>query len=311
MRETIGFIGLGVMGSPMARRLIESGFSVVVYDTSRSATEPFAPLNCRVGESVADVASASDILITMLPTSEIVAKVMLAPGGALAHLPENSLIIDMTTGSIAALEKLNRVIIKAGHRLIDAPVGRSRREAKAGRLLVIAGGNTLDVESVRPVFDAFADTIIHAGTLGSGLKLKLINNYMAMINHVLTAEVLVFAQKSGLDIPLTVDVLSTTSAGLGQLNTNFPKKVLAGDVSPDFPITMGIKDLCMAAELGECVGMPLQFGDIASAVFQHAVDSGEGNLDCTVALNVLRRSLDMAIPELLQSAAEPPAGVES
>ena len=110
----------------------------------------------------------------------------------------------------------------------------------------MAGGDLADIESLRNIFDAIANKIVHVGPVGSGLKTKLVNNYMAMINNAVTAETLSFAHRVGLDIDATAELMSSTTAGLGQLNTNYTKKVLANDLSPDFPITMAIKDLDMA-----------------------------------------------------------------
>ncbi len=286
----IAFIGLGVMGAPMARNLVEKGFRLRVHDARAAAAEAFSGGECAVASTPGEAARDCDMIITMLPNSEIVHDVLFGRGGALASAPENVLVVDMSTGSVPALMRLNAEVRAAGDRLVDAPVGRSRREAVTGELLVMAGGAEADVSQARPVFTAMADTIVHAGPVGSGLKLKLVNNYMAMANHVLTGEVLAFAQKAGLDLDLAVEVLGTTSAGRGQLLTNFPKKVLAGDISPDFPIIMGIKDLDMALELAAESHSSARFGALSRAIFAAARDDGRGDQDCTAILHFLERS---------------------
>ena len=143
-----------------------------------------------------------------------------------------------------------------------------------------------------PVFEILADTIIYCGGLGSGLKMKLVNNYMSMINSAVTGETLAFAKKIGLDLEQSVEVLSTTAAGLGQLNTNYKLKSLANDLTADFPITMAKKDLSMALELARLHEYPARFGICAEMIFKKAENNGFGELDHTAVLNFLNSYVD-------------------
>lgn len=281
----IAFIGLGVMGIPMAKNVIKAGFNVAVYDINPKAAVKLKDTATRVAESPACAASDSNLIITMLPTSDIVHDVLFGTDGALAAAPDNCLVVDMSTGSLPAMQNLMAHIDNTTHRFMDAPVGRSKREAVTGNLIAMVGGDSKDLQWFRPVLESMADTIVHVGSRGSGLTLKLVNNYMAMVNHVLTGEVLAFADKAGLDTSVVVDVLSTTSAGRGQLLTNFPKKVLAGDVSPDFSMHMGIKDLNMALELAANIGADANFGSMSRDIFKAAVQQGHGDKDCTAILH--------------------------
>ncbi|MFG5410013.1 NAD-binding protein [Piscinibacter sakaiensis] len=151
----------------------------------------------------------------------------------------------------------------------------------------MAGGDTEDVARARPLFEALADTIVHVGPRGSGIRLKLVNNYMGMVGMVMTAEALMFAAKLGLDRATVVKVLSTTAAGRGQLNTNYPHKVLAGDVTPDFPLRMGYKDIHLAMNLAASVGAPLGLGGYAREMFALAKSWGREEQDCTAMLLLL------------------------
>lgn len=281
------FIGLGVMGEPMAKNMISKGFDVAVCDNSAVALQKFDGLNCTRSNKPHEAAAGRNVIITMLPTSKIVSDVLFGDNGALHAAAPNSLIIEMSTGSYPQFMEIAKSVHEGGHRVIDAPVGRSPREALSGQLLVMAGGTEDDVSACKPIFEAIGDTVIHVGPLGTGLKTKLVNNYMAMVNHVLTGEVLALAQKAGLDLTTTVEVLSTTSAGRGQLVTNYPKKVLAGDTTPDFPISMGIKDLTVALELAELVDGDGHFGELSRDTFIEAEKIGMGGLDCTAILNFL------------------------
>lgn len=287
MTGPVAFTGLGVMGAPMARCVAAGGHEIVVHDHSAIIRDLFRQEGFEVRDTAAEAAADAGIVIVMLPDSSIVRSVVLDSGVAGAMRP-GGLVVDMSTGSPADLLSLGEALNAKSLRLIDVPVGRSCREAVNGTLLALAGGEASDLDEFRPVLDTMASDIVHVGPLSQGLRLKLVNNYMAMINHVLTAEVIAMAEDVGLDRKVTLDVLATTSAGLGQLNTNFPRKVLRGDVTPDFPIDMGIKDLSLALDLSETEGARAAFGELANTVFKSARDNGFGGYDCTGVLHYLQ-----------------------
>lgn len=282
----IAFIGLGVMGGPMARNLARAGFPLSVFDEIPSAVQALSDSPCRLETSAANAGTDASIVITMLPTSNVVRKVLLEDGVAAAMRP-HGLVIDMSTGDASETDALAENLRGIGIRFLDAPVGRTRREAAAGKLLVMVGGDASDVSEARPLFEAIADTIVHVGPSGSGIRLKLVNNYMTMVNTVLTGEALMFAAKLGLDRRKVVDVLSTTTAGRGQLLTNFPHKVLAGDITPDFPLRMGFKDIDLAMRLAASVGAPLGLGGYSRELYSVAKSWGRAEQDCTAMLLLL------------------------
>jgi 4-hydroxybutyrate dehydrogenase/sulfolactaldehyde 3-reductase len=285
----ICFIGLGVMGSRISKNIARNNFNITHFDIDPTTRKEFQDEGYLTPETSSDAAKDANIVFTILPTSKIVNEAIFGFNeigkSVVESVQKNCLFVDMTTGSLSDLFILNEKLTNSGHRLIDAPVGRSPREAKVGKSLIMAGGNNIDIAQAKPVFDAFADSVVHVGAVGDGLRLKLVNNYMAMINHVLTGEVLSFAKSTGLDRDVAVSVLSSTSAGRGQLLTNFPKKVLADDTSPDFSIRMGIKDLKMALELASNSNFDSKFGELSLAMFSKAAEAGMGDQDCTAILN--------------------------
>ena len=291
--KKVCFIGLGVMGGPIIKNIVKDDLDLMVYDIDPKKRETWRSegFSCPNSQEVA--AKGANIVFTILPTSEAVESAIFNENtnskSVINSVAKGCIFIDMTTGSISKLLELSRRLGTLGHRLIDAPVGRSPREAKAGKSLIMAGGDQKDIEIVRPIFQSFADTIVHVGEIGDGLRLKLVNNYMAMVNHVLTGEVLSFAKSVGLDRNITVDVLSTTAAGKGQLLTNFPQKVLVGDISPDFSIKMGIKDLNMALELASNSNFDPKFGQLSLKIFSNATEFGMGDQDCTAILNYFNK----------------------
>lgn len=286
-KPSIAFIGLGTMGGAMLRNLSARGFDVAGYDVSPAAMERLSDLRFRAAASPADAAQGCAVVITMLPTSAHVRDALFSEHGAAAALRRGSLVIEMSTGDAVETDRIAADLAQIGLRCIDAPVGRTPREAAQGRALIMAGGDPGDLEEARPVFEAMADEIVHVGPRGSGIRLKLVNNYMAMVGMVLTGEALMFAAKLGLDRATAVRVLSNTTAGRGQLLTNFPGKVLAGDITPDFPLRMGYKDIHLAMNLAASVGAPLGLGGYAEQMFALAKSWGRQDQDCTAMLLLL------------------------
>jgi len=283
----VAFLGLGVMGGAMLRNLARRSFDCAAYDVAAAAAERVADCGCRIATSPADAARDAAVLITMLPTSAHTQAALFGADGAAAALPAGALVIEMSTGDAVETDRLGEALAARGLRCMDAPVGRTPREAAEGRALVMAGGSAVDLEEARPLFEAMADTIVHVGPFGSGIRLKLVNNYMSMVGMVLTGEALMFAAKLGLDRETVVRVLSNTTAGRGQLLTNFPRKVLAGDVTPDFPLRMGLKDIQLAMSLAGSVGAPLGLGGYAREMFALAKSWGRSEEDCTAMLLLL------------------------
>lgn len=298
----IAFIGLGVMGGAMVRNLAQKGFECAVFDLSAEAVARAVVGGCRAVASPAAAAAGADALITMLPTSTHSREALFGADGAAAALPRGALVIEMSTGDAVETDRIGESLRAEGLACMDAPVGRTPREAAEGRALIMAGGSAADLDRARPLFDAMADTVVHVGPFGSGIRLKLVNNYMSMVGMVLTAEALMFAAKLGLDRDTAVRVMSSTTAGRGQLLTNFPRKVLAGDVTPDFPLRMGLKDLQLALNLASSVGAPLGLGGYAREMFALAKSWGRENQDCTAMLLLLE---DLA--HLPREPAEGPA----
>ena len=283
--ERVGFIGLGVMGSAMAKHLLVEGFSLAVYDINKSKSSALAQNNnCLIAETPAEVMKLSSRLIIMLPNSDQVDNVLFSDKGIVSEINPGDVILEMSTGNIFQLEQQAQRIESQKAIFIDAPVCLSPAEAALGQLISLVGGDLDAVEKADKILASLSQRVIHAGPVGFGLRLKLINNYMSMVNHVLTGEVLALAKAVGLDRSLTVDLLQNTAAGRGQLRTNYPKKVLKGDTTADFSIDMGIKDLSMSISMLREFHDIVSFGIIARNHFSEAAEAGYGSMDCTTIL---------------------------
>lgn len=288
MSAVVGFIGLGTMGGPMAARLVAAGFDVRGVDIMPKAVEALSAAGGSAGYRIADACADADIIVTMLPRDEHVEEALVGTDGVLECAKRDALVLEMSTVSPRTSAVLSERLREAGMRMMDAPVGRTPADARAGTLLVMAGGEAHDFAEARPVFEAFADKVVHLGPAGAGIRMKVINNYMSMVSMVLTSETLTMARKAGIDTAAAVEVLQNTVAGRGQINTNFPNKVLAGDITPDFPLRLGHKDLSLALALGQDLNVPLFLGASARELFGLAPVMGRSEDDCTAMLLMLQ-----------------------
>jgi len=273
---------------------LNCGFSLILYDIDIRKLEIFSKSsNCEIALSPKDIGKSAQRVITILPNSDIVSEVLFGDDGLIHSLSDGSVVIEMSTGSVPAFNKQAEKLAEKKLQMVDLPVGRSPAEALEGQLIAMAGIDKDHAGAVVDIAEAIAEETIYTGKLGDGLRLKLVNNYMAMIGHVLAAEVLALALKVGLNRNQTVCLLQKTAAGRGQLLTNFPKKVLANDITPDFPVSMGIKDIDMALELFSSIGQEGKFGTLANQIFMKASNNGYSDKDCTSVLNYLDEAFNL------------------
>jgi 4-hydroxybutyrate dehydrogenase/sulfolactaldehyde 3-reductase len=279
MGERIGFIGLGRMGRPMAANLQRKGFQLTVFDLNETPMDILAQLGAAKAASVAEVVENADIVITMLPGSPEVEAVALGPGGILAHGQAGMLIMDMSTGDPASTDKLAAAAGEAGLSLVDAPVGRLASHADDAESLFMVGAADADYARVRPLLEAMGTTIHHCGTPGTGIRTKLINNFLAIASCQMNAEALALASRFGLDLATTLKVIHGTTATNGQLKINYATKVLSGDIEPGFTIDLAHKDLSLVLGAANAAKVPLPIGaaareslSLARATDYHAKD---------------------------------------
>ncbi len=279
MSERIGFIGLGRMGRPMAANLQRKGFQLTVFDLNETPMDILAQLGAAKAASVAEVVENADIVITMLPGSPEVEAVALGPGGILAHGQAGMLIMDMSTVDPASTDKLAAAAGEAGLSLVDAPVGRLASHADDGESLFMVGAADADYDRVRPLLEAMGTTIHHCGAPGTGIRTKLINNFLAIASCQMNAEALALASRFGLDLATTLKVIHGTTATNGQLKINYANKVLSGDIEPGFTIDLAHKDLSLVLAAANAAKVPLPIGaaareslSLARATDYHAKD---------------------------------------
>jgi len=285
--DKVGFIGLGRMGRGMASNLAKKGFELVVYDINPEPVRALEALGARRANGVAGVAQASDVVITMLPASPEVEAAVVGPDGILANGRAGQVIMDMSTVEPKTTDLIAKAAAEKGLSVVDAPVGRLAAHADRGESLFMVGASDADFARVKPMLDAMGTTVHHCGPVGTGIRTKLVNNYLAIILCQLNAEALALSQRFGLDLATTLDVLHGTTATNGQLKVNWPNKVLAGDTSPGFTIDLAHKDLTLILQAANAARVPVPVAAAAREAFSTARARGYGGADFSTMVDVL------------------------
>ncbi len=284
----VAFIGLGTMGLPMARNIIEGGHSVTGFDLSTDALNQHEAYGGKVSGSAAEAAKGAEIVITMVPKGIHVRSALFDAGGVLEGIESGALVIDMSTIHPFDTDSIRKDLQSKGISMIDAPVGRTSMHAEQGKLLIMAGGEASDIERATPVLERMGETIIDCGGPGMGSRMKIINNYLSISLNALTAEALSLAESTGLKVDKAIEVMSGTPAGQGHMSTTYPAKVLQGDLSPAFMLDLAHKDLGLALDLANDLKVPMPLGAAAREVYTVARGKGRGTEDWTAIYAMVR-----------------------
>ncbi|MGH9174638.1 MAG: NAD(P)-dependent oxidoreductase [Vicinamibacterales bacterium] len=284
--ERIGFIGLGNMGQPMASNLCRKGFSLMVCDIQPGPVRVLEQLGARSASDRAAVAAESDIVFTMLPDSAIVEEVVAGVDGLLAHLPAGRVVVDMSTIDPLVTDRLALAAAAKGCAFVDAPVGRLASHAARGESLFMVGASDEAFARVRPLLEAMGTTIHHCGGVGTGMRTKLVNNYLAIVSCAFNAEALALSQRFGLSLEKTLDVIHGTTATNGQLKIAWPSKVLKGDTAPGFTIDLAHKDLTLIVDAANAAQVPVPIAAAARESFSTARGQGQGARDFSAMVDV-------------------------
>lgn len=286
--STIGFIGLGQMGSPMAANLIKGGHTLRVFDVNSEAVAQLVTLGAVAAKSPSAAASEADFIVTMLPNGDLVRKVLFGEDGVITTLAKQALIIDMSTIHPFETDAIRKDLAQQGFDMMEAPVGRTSVHAVKGELLILAGGSKAQIERAQPLFDCMGSETIDAGGPGKGIRVKVINNYMSIALNALSAEAATLSEAIGLEFEDAMKVMSGTPAGNGHFTTTWPGKVLAGDLSPAFMVDHAHKDLGIALDLANQVNVPMPCGAASRELYSITRAAGRGRQDWTSVFEQLR-----------------------
>ena len=285
--KAIGFIGLGRMGKSMAANLQKKGNQLIVYDVNPKPMEALARLGAKPAASIGEVAEASHTVFTVLPTHVEVEAVALGADGLLERGPDNMLLVEMSTIEPTATDRIAKALTGAGKRCVDSPIGRLASHADAGECLFMVGASDAEFEEIRPLLEAMGTSIHHCGPAGSGIRTKLVNNFLAIASCQMNAEALALMQGFGLDLDRTLDVIHGTTATNGQLKINYATKVLAGDTDPGFQIDLAHKDLSLVLAAANAERVPMAMGAAARESLSLARARGWGGKDFSGLLDAL------------------------
>ncbi|WP_020498739.1 2-hydroxy-3-oxopropionate reductase [Sciscionella marina] len=275
---TVGFIGLGIMGAPMAANLVGAGYEVLGYNRSEAAVRRLTEQGGRAAGSVAEAVREADIVLTMLPDSPDVQDVVQGPEGVLANAKDGTLLIDCSTIRPDISRELAGAGARSGVRVVDAPVSGGEQGAIDGALSIMVGGAEADVEAARPVLETVGKTVVHVGPAGSGQTVKAANQLIVAGTIELVAESIVFLEAHGVDTEAAVKVLAGGLAGNAILDRK-AAGMLNREFAPGFRLELHHKDLGIAQAAARDAGVPLPLGSVVSQLVAALVARGDGGLD--------------------------------
>ena len=285
----VGFIGIGVMGWPMAANVLKGGHDLVVYDLDPATRERFASeVGGRAAASVGELASA-EVVVTMLPTSKHVRQALAEAedGAFLKAIRPGLIVIDMSSSEPGDTRALGPILAEHGAILIDAPVSGARPRAIAGTLaLMIGGDDEAAIEKATPVLQCMGDRLFRTGPLGSGHAMKCLNNYVAATGLAAVAEAILIGKRFGLDGEVMADILNVSTGKNFASEHLLKQHMLSGSFSAGFTLGLMAKDVAIAANLGEQVGLDAPISRLARERFNYARDkigAGKDNSACILA----------------------------
>ena len=290
MSDRVGFAGLGIMGSRMAANLRAAGFELTVWNRTRATAERWAE---RHGASVADtpaaLARASDVVITMVVDGAQVESVLLGPEGVAEGAKEGFfLCVDMSTIGPSATRRIAAALRERGVRFMDAPVTGSSPKAEDGTLTIMAGGEEQDFERARPLFEAMGELIVHAGPLGHGQMVKVINNAVAAVNTAVAGEAMLAAKKTAVDLDALLAVIGRGSGASAMLDLK-AQPMREHDYTTLFKLEHMLKDLRLCLAEADAAGIEMLFVQRAAEILHQGVQQGHGEDDFAALIEVLEQ----------------------
>jgi 2-hydroxy-3-oxopropionate reductase len=295
----IGFIGLGIMGKPMARNLAAAGYTLVIYNRSQDDIDTLLAEGDQfqaVG-SPYDVAERTKAVITMLPDSPDVRDVVLGDSGILPALGSGHLLIDMSTIAPATAVEVNAAVRERGARALDAPVSGGDKGAIAGTLSIMVGGDAEDVHRAMPLFEAMGKTIVHVGGAGAGQIVKACNQVVVAANYAAVSEALVLGAKAGVDPDKIVQVLSGGLAASRVLELK-GQSMIAHQFAPGFRTDLHRKDLGIALSTAGASSVPIPVTALVAQLFEALAAAGKGDLDHSALVTVYEETAKFTIGDM-------------
>ncbi|HVS70841.1 MAG TPA: NAD(P)-dependent oxidoreductase [Phycisphaerae bacterium] len=284
----VAFLGLGIMGSGMAARLLAAGFPLTVYNRSPERAAPLAAKGARTADTPREAAENADILIAMLADDDASRAIWLGDHGALAGAKKGALLIESSTLTVDWIRQLADAAHNAGCELLDAPVTGSKPQANNGELLFLIGGAESAFARARPILTPMARDVVHLGPTGSGALLKLINNFLCGVQLVSLAEALGMIERSSLNAEQALTMLSTGTPGSPMIKT-LAGRMSKRDYTPNFALSLMAKDMRYAIAEGDRLSLNLATAKTALDAMRQAIAAGHANQDLSALAELFRK----------------------
>lgn len=297
----LGFIGVGKIGAPMARRLLNAGHELVVHDVSSDATGPFMDMGAVIAESPADVGDRAETVLMSLPTPDVVRQVVLGDSGLITGKALRT-VVDLSTTGVPTTLELSEALAQQDVTLVDAPVSGGVAGARDGRLALMVACPSPVFAEIEPILASLGHAFHIGASPGLGQTMKLLNNYLSATALVATSEALVFGAKAGIDAQTMIDVVNAGSGRNTATLDKFPKAVLTGSFDYGFSLGLLCKDMRLFAEQAERLAVPLWVGGAVRQVLQHALNQLGDEADFTSVV----RPYESWVGVEVRSAPDPP-----
>jgi 2-hydroxy-3-oxopropionate reductase len=285
---TVGFIGLGIMGGPMAANLVKAGFDVIGYNRGPEPTQRLVEQGGRGADSLAEAVRDADVVVTMLPDSSDVEAVALGEDGIYAHAKPATLHLDMSSIRPDVAKQVAEAGKQRGLRVLDAPVSGGEQGAIDATLSIMAGGDPNDFADARPVLEAVGRTVVHVGPVGAGQTVKAANQLIVAGTIELVAEAIVFLEAYGVDMEAAIKVLAGGLAGNAILERKAPG-MLARDFTPGFRIELHHKDMGIVTSAAREAGVVVPLGAVVAQLIASLKAQGDGGLDHSALLKLVEQ----------------------
>ncbi|HSW57212.1 MAG TPA: NAD(P)-dependent oxidoreductase [Dehalococcoidales bacterium] len=279
----IGFIGLGQMGRHMARRILEAGYPLTVYDINKQAAAPLIAKGAVWADNPAAVAAACTLVFSSLPTPPVISEVVFGQKGLRSGWKKGDIFVDMSTNSPSLIKEIAAAGLKDGVTVLDAPVSGGTPGADAGTLTIMIGGDEAALEKIRGPLQAMGKKIVRVGDAGCGNIAKLINNMISLGCNSISAEGFVLGVKSGIDPQVLCDIIST-STGNNWSMQQYPRTIFQGNFEPGFRLSLAFKDINLALKLGQEYSVPLPVAESVREDMENTIKAGyaEKSVDAVI-----------------------------
>tara|TARA_B100000676_G_scaffold313516_1_gene395963 strand:- start:12681 stop:13589 length:909 start_codon:yes stop_codon:yes gene_type:complete len=283
--NTVGFIGMGMMGGGMAANLLKAGFDMVAYDIDPVKNELFSGLGAKIANGPVGVAEGASRVICIVETSSQVRDVVLGDGGIIEGAQEGDIFVCSATVDPIMVRELHDILAEKGIKMLDAPVSGGVPRAESGELSIIVGGDTAVVDVCQPYFKAMSSNIFYMGEIGSGLAMKLCNNMITQVTKVVVAEAMALGTKAGLDPQAMYDVITVSTGNSDSFRAAVPR-YLSGDFSPGGTIDISYKDQELETAFAKALGVPMFMAAASQQVYQMARAAGFNKNDGSVLIKL-------------------------